>query len=123
MMQSKGTIADTKSEKRSLKEKRLAALDHFLNLIKKQNQDSKIVKIILFGSLIKNKLTDDSDIDLLVITAGETDSVSEICADAALWTGIETGISVEPLVYCIDQLRYPHSVFIYKVWKRGFFHG
>ena len=34
-------------------------------------------------------------------------------------TGIATKESVEPLVYCIDDLRYINSYFIYNAIKKG----
>jgi len=44
---------------------------------------------------------------------GSLRDMEEAVADCALETGLETGESVEPLVYCIDQLRFPGSYFLY----------
>ena len=46
-----------------------------------------------------------------MFTLGDLSKVSYACADASMWTGIETRESVEPLVYCVDELRYINLYF------------
>ncbi len=72
-----------------------------------------VAKIILFGSVRKGEASSESDVDVLVLAAGSLRDMEETVADCALETGLETGESVEPLVYCIDQLRFPGSYFLY----------
>lgn len=103
----------------SVLRQKLEALESFTTLLLKDGVKERVAKIILFGSVAKGEATEESDVDLLVLATDELEKVSEACAEAALWTGIETGVSVEPLVYCQDQLRFPHSFFIYKAITSG----
>jgi uncharacterized protein (UPF0332 family)/predicted nucleotidyltransferase len=78
-----------------------------------------IGRIILFGSLRKNEIRADSDVDVLIVALGRLREVESAAADSAFETGLITGESVEPLVYCLDELRYPTSYFLYS----NFLHG
>ncbi len=66
------------------------ALLEFLK-IAKQNHGDKIEKIILFGSLARGEATEESDIDILVITSGNRfemqKNLSGIAVDILLKTG------------------------------------
>jgi len=99
--------------------KKESALNYFINYLMRSSIKDYIAKIILFGSLVKGNPKEESDIDLLVLATDRLDEVSEISAEASLWTGIEMNEDVESLIYCLDQIRYPHSYFIYKVIKDG----
>jgi uncharacterized protein (UPF0332 family) len=58
-------------------------------------------------------------VDVLVLATDDLEEVSQACAEAALRTAMEMGISVEPLVYCLDQLRHPHSLFLANAIAKG----
>ncbi len=66
------------------------ALLEFLK-IAKQNHGDKIDHIILFGSLARGEATEESDIDILVITSGNRfemqKNLSGIAVDILLKTG------------------------------------
>jgi uncharacterized protein (UPF0332 family)/predicted nucleotidyltransferase len=98
---------------------RRRALERFKGLLLNDGVKDRVAKIILFGSVAKGEDTGESDIDILILATDELEKVSEASADAALRTGIETGVSVEPLIYCQDQLRFPHSFFISKALIAG----
>lgn len=100
-------------------EKKRKALNYFKDRLLSSDAKELIGKIILFGSVAKGEATPDSDIDVLVFAFGDLKKISHACADASLWTGIETKESVEPLVYCIDDLRFINSYFIYNAIKNG----
>ena len=100
-------------------EKKLKALDYFKNRLLNSDVKDMIAEIILFGSVANGEATPESDIDVLVFTFGDLRKVSYACADASMRTGIETKESVEPLVYCIDDLRFINSYFIYNAIKKG----
>ena len=106
-------------EEMDIYKKKLNALDYFKNRLLNSEVKDMIAEIILFGSVASGEATPDSDIDVLVFTFGDLRKVSYACAEASLWTGIETKESVEPLVYCIDDLRYINSYFIYNAIKKG----
>lgn len=95
------------------------ALRDFLSRLLSTKAKESIGKIILFGSMNEDKVSRDSDIDLLVLAVDKLDEVSDGCAEASMWTGIEMKESVEPLVYCLDEARYTNSYFLYQALKRG----
>lgn len=78
-----------------------------------------IVRVVLFGSVARGEAREESDIDLLVIASGDLERVRDICADASLHTWVKWHQGVEPLVYCIDNLRFCHSSFLEQVIKKG----
>ncbi len=70
--------------------KKNEALEQFIRQVKEKHGD-KIEKIILFGSLARGEATEESDIDILVITSGNRFemqmNLSEIAVDILLDTG------------------------------------
>ena len=109
---------DEKEEKKRTEERKKNALKYFKERLLKSEARDLIAKIVLFGSVARGEAGEESDIDVLVFALGDLRKVREACADASLWTSIETGESVQPLVYCIDELRFP-SFFIYKSVREG----
>ena len=99
--------------------KKQKALDFFLTRLLETEVGRSIAKVVLFGSLLKDKAKEDSDIDLLVITTDSVKKVSLACAETSFETAMATGESVEPLIRCIDEVRHPQSYFIYSAFNRG----
>ena len=97
----------------------LAAVEHFRQLLLRNGVRDRIAKLILFGSAARGEATPESDVDLLVLATDDLDEVSQACAEASLRTAVEMHISVEPLVYCLDQLRLPHSLFVANAIANG----
>jgi len=95
------------------------AIDYFIKELLKTEAKNSIARIILFGSFLKGEAKKGSDIDLLVITTDSFKEISNACADASFETALATGESVEPIVRCIDEARYPQSYFMYSVLKGG----
>lgn len=110
------SITNTELDIQTKKQK---ALDFFLNELLKTEAKNSVAKIILFGSLLKGEPKEESDIDLLVITTDSSTEISNACADASFETAMATGESVEPLVRCVDDIRYPQSYFLFSVIERG----
>lgn len=75
-----------------------------------------IAKMVLLGSLRKTEVRADSDVDVLILALDKLREVEEAAADCAFETGLVTGESVEPLVYCLDELRYPTSYFYTRIF-------
>jgi hypothetical protein len=48
-----------------------------------------------------------SDVDVLILASGNLNEVENAAADAAFEAGMDFGESVEPIVYCLDEVRYP----------------
>jgi len=103
----------------SIQEKKQEALDFFLKELLRSEASASIAKIILFGSLLKGEAREKSDIDLLVVASDSAKKVSTACADASFETALATGESVEPLVRCVDEVRYPRSYFLYHNSRSG----
>jgi len=56
---------------------------------------------------------------VLVFGTGELDRLSKACAVASFNTALEWGESVETLVYCSDEVRFPSSCFLHHALHRG----
>lgn len=102
-----------------ISDKAQSAVEEFTRLLLKSQLKKEIVKVILFGSVARGEAREDSDIDLLIIASGNLDKVRDTCADASFQTWIKLHQAVEPLVYCIDSLRFNKSIFIEHVFKKG----
>jgi uncharacterized protein (UPF0332 family)/predicted nucleotidyltransferase len=101
-------------------ERKYRAIDDFSRRLLTSDVRDAIAKIILFGSVRKKEgVRADSDVDLLVLAAHSLDEVTEACLDISLETNIDLGESVEPLVYCLDSLRFPASYFVYYNLRTG----
>ncbi len=97
----------------------LAAAEYFRRLLLDDGVKDRIAKLIVFGSAVRGEAGPESDVDLLVLATDDLEEVSQACAEASLRTAMELRISVEPLVYCLDQLRQPHSLFIANALASG----
>jgi predicted nucleotidyltransferase len=89
--------------------KKRKALDLFSRHLLSSPEGKNVGKIILFGSLNRGEVRDGSDVDVLILASDNLSEMENAAADAALETGMEVGESVEPLVYCLDEMRYPGS--------------
>jgi len=99
--------------------KKRKALNKFSRYLLSSQEGKNVVKIILFGSLVRGEVRDGSDVDVLILASGNLNEVENAAADAAFEAGMEFGESVEPLVYCLDEVRYPSSYFLYNVSRKG----
>lgn len=102
-----------------LQEKKSKALEYFLERLLQSNVRNSIGKILLFGSFSRDKAKEGSDIDLLIFVPNQLDEVGDACDTASFEAAVQFGESVEPLIYCLDELRYPHSYFLLKAVKEG----
>jgi predicted nucleotidyltransferase len=95
------------------------ALDDFTARLLSSPAKNHIARIILFGSVQDETDRPESDIDVLVFGTDRLPELSAACAVASFETALQWGESVEPLVYCIDDLRFPQSYFLYDSIRRG----
>ena len=95
------------------------ALNGFSRYLLSSQEGKNVGKIILFGSLVHGDVRDGSDVDVLILASGNMNEVENAAADAAFEAGMEFGESVEPIVYCLDEVRYPSSFFLYNVSRKG----
>lgn len=103
----------------TLLEKKHKALDYFLKYLLNTEAKKYIAKIILFGSVAKEKATKDSDVDLLVVVLNFRKKVEDLAADASLETSLAMGESIEPIFCDIDETEFLRSYFIYHTLKIG----
>lgn len=101
-----------------LKRKHLA-VDKFTERLLQSSVGDKIARIILFGSLLRKDAGDESDVDLLIVATSELNRVEEKTSEISFDILIEIGEGVEPLVYCLDRLRFPDSYFLYRNSRIG----
>ena len=94
------------------------ALDDFTARLLQSSKDH-IARIILFGSVLYGEDQPESDVDVLVFGTDRLRELSEACAAASFETAMQWGESVEPLVYCTDDMRFPQSYFLYDTLRRG----
>jgi len=99
--------------------KKQPALDDFIDRVRRANIGDNIVKMILYGSVLRGDATPESDIDLFVIATGDLRAVEQTADDIAFEVMLEHDERVSPIVYCVDVLRHPPSYFAYRVVKQG----
>lgn len=95
------------------------ALDDFTARLLQSSMKDHIARIVLFGSVLDGEDQPESDVDVLVFGTDRLRELSEACAAASFETAVRWGESVEPLVYCTDDLRFPQSYFLYDTLRRG----
>jgi uncharacterized protein (UPF0332 family) len=105
-------VTDTQNRKQK-------ALDDFTARLLQSSMKDHIARIVLFGSVLDGEDQPDSDVDVLVIGTDRLRELSEACAAASFDTAMQWGESVEPLVYCTDDMRFPQSYFLYDTLRRG----
>ncbi len=95
------------------------ALESFMDRLLSSEVKDQIAKVILFGSVAEGTAGRHSDIDLIVFGLGDTDRISEVCAEFSLNVGIESGESVQALVYSAGDFLPPQSHFVYRTVRDG----
>jgi uncharacterized protein (UPF0332 family)/predicted nucleotidyltransferase len=105
-------VTDTQNTKQK-------ALDDFTARLLQSSMKDHIACIVLFGSVLDGEDQPDSDVDVLVIGTDRLRELSEACAAASFDTAMQWGESVESLVYCTDDMRFPQSYFLYDTLRRG----
>jgi len=92
--------------------KKRQAVAEFKERLLQSPVGNKIARVILFGSVLRGDVTEESDIDLLIVATDDLKRVGEITGEISFDILLEMGEGLEPLVYCPDQLRYPDSYFL-----------
>ncbi|MFH1565322.1 MAG: nucleotidyltransferase domain-containing protein [bacterium] len=97
------------------------ALNYFKNTILASSEKNNILKIYLFGSMLKErKVRFNSDIDVVVFGRDSAiKKIEKIVDEKAFETAAKYGESVEPLIYSQCHLRNPKSVFLQRIIEEG----
>jgi uncharacterized protein (UPF0332 family)/predicted nucleotidyltransferase len=96
------------SETSALERQKQQAVEQFLAGLLNSGVRDQVARVVLFGSLAGGGVRPESDIDLLLFGTGRLAELSAVAADTAFEVALQTGESVESLVYCSDVLQYPH---------------
>lgn len=89
--------------KKRLLEAKHRALEEFLRRLEAQPVWDRVVKVVLYGSVLRGDAGEESDIDVLLVAAGNLQDVEEAAYDVAFTVMLEMDQRVEPLVYCLDD--------------------
>lgn len=95
------------------------AADDFAHTLLSSEISEQVIKVILFGSVAKGEAKEESDVDVLVIASGSLEKVRDASADASFQTWLKFHQGIEPLIYCIDSLRFNSSIFLEQVLRKG----
>jgi DNA polymerase sigma len=76
-------LAAGSTENPDIAAKKYRALGDFIGRLLHHQVGDRVLKLILFGSLPRGEANEESDIDLLVISAGNLRKIDEICGDLA----------------------------------------
>jgi predicted nucleotidyltransferase len=101
-----------------LLEAKYRALEEFLQRLEAHPVWGRVVKVVLYGSVLRGEAGEESDIDVLLVAAGNLQDVEEAAYDAAFTVMLDMGHRVEPLVYCLDDY-YSARPFLAAVRQQG----
>lgn len=111
---------ETVSQSSNILKNKWKALSLFRQRLLSSAEGKYIGKIILFGSLNRCEAKADSDVDVLILALDNLKEVENAADGVAFDIGLETGVSVEPLVYyCFDEWRHHPSYFFYHISQNG----
>ncbi len=94
--------------------KKQKALQEFLK-IAKQKHGNKIEKIILFGSYARGEATEESDIDIVVITSRNRFEMQKNLSEIAVDILLDTGEYISAKAVSIEEYSFMEKI------KTGFY--
>lgn len=100
---------------------RKRALETFVRTLKNKYGD-EVEKIILFGSVARGEDKEHSDVDVLIITKGDSFKMQKLISDIVVGVMLKTGIYISAKVLSsseFDFLRRLNSSFYRTVSKEG----
>ncbi|MBI3326793.1 MAG: HEPN domain-containing protein [Nitrospinae bacterium] len=89
-------------------EGKLHAFDEFLRRLRQHSVWERVAKVILYGSVPRGSAGEESDIDVLLIGTGDLREVEQVASDVAFDVLLDCGQRVDPMVYCLEDFRWPH---------------
>lgn len=93
------------------------AIKLFQNKVLTSKISADILKIVLFGSFAKGKETEESDLDVLILSS-DGKAVREEIAKIAFSLQMDYQIPIEPIIENVEETIYP-SYFLYNVLSYG----
>jgi predicted nucleotidyltransferase len=101
----------------SIKEKKRKIAQLFAKELLKTNPGN-ISSIFLFGSLVKDKVDKESDIDMMIFTK-QPKKISEKVKELAFDFLLKKNEVIEPQVYSEKDYQNPPSYFVWQVLEKG----
>jgi uncharacterized protein len=104
--------------KKKTLQKKQKALDYFTKKLLSSSVGKDITRIILFGSLARQEIDEDSDVDLMIF-AKKAKKVGDLASNLSYDVLMEVGESIEPHVYSTSNYQAPQSYFVYHAIESG----
>lgn len=100
-------------------EKMKKALDEFISILKEKFGD-KIEKIIVFGSYARGEYSEDSDIDVLIVTKEFDISLEKEISAISFKILLKYSVDISPKVYSAREFKERmDSPFMMEIKKHG----
>jgi len=85
------------------------ALHEFLKIAKQEHGD-KIEQIILFGSYARREATEESDIDVLVITSGNRFEMQKNLSEITVEILLQTGVYISAKAVSVEEYSFMKKI-------------
>lgn len=79
----------------------------------------RVARILLFGSVARGEASPESDVDLLVIGAGDLESLYKHAEDLAFEMILQGSDYISPMVFGVSDAAYPQTWFLYTALQHG----
>jgi len=95
------------------------AIEYFKEKLLNSEVSDYIAKIIVFGSAAKGNFKRESDIDILILGTKNLKEIEEVSLNTEVEVTLKFHKSIEPIIRCVDWLRFPQSLLAWKIEKYG----
>lgn len=109
----------TLEPKNEVHRRKLEALKAFITILRHRQHQDGVAKAFLIGSVLEGNVSPESDVDIVVFGVGDLRAVRILCAEAAFEAGLDTGESVQPVVYPLNSYYHPTSTFLKQAVSEG----
>lgn len=107
------------SGRKAVRERKRRAAEMFVARLLESPARPYVAYVLLHGSSASRKARPESDVDVLVFRTDGGGIVERACDEASFQVALEAAESVEPLVYSLNERRYPASYFLYRAIRDG----
>lgn len=101
------------------RERKHQALREFTSRLLASPVGSEIAKVVLYGSLARGEVNEESDVDVLVFAAGALREVDRVAGETSSTVWLERGERVEPIVYSWNEEAVADSPFLFRALREG----
>ncbi|MDI6717230.1 MAG: nucleotidyltransferase domain-containing protein [Actinomycetota bacterium] len=96
--------------------------DILRKIVKELSKDSRVIKVVAFGSRVRGDFRGDSDLDIMVIVNKKTKDIRDKVLDLFYSYELETDISFSVAILSVEELKINEklgSPFIKSVEEEG----